>query len=262
MKWTMRQIKYLAKHYPSVDDPRKLAAEMGISYSSLRCKVRVLKLRRTKHARGGKSTSTPEIDRYLKRNYLKVPQKVMAKNVGKSGTFIKIRLRQLGLEIPQITRDNFKAANQFKRGHISANKGKKMPADVYEKCKATMFSKSHKPQNRKPGKHHLSIRTDKTGRPYIYIKIKDSRWILYHRYLWMRAHGITRMSSRKILRFKNGDSSDVRLDNLELVDRAEHMRRNTYLNLPPELQDTIRLKARLTRTINKLQNQQDNGNKK
>ncbi len=39
---------------------------------------------------------------------------------------------------------------RFSKGNIPANKGKKMPANVYEKARKTMFRKGNIPANHKP----------------------------------------------------------------------------------------------------------------
>jgi hypothetical protein len=77
-------------------------------------------------------------------------------------------------------------------------------------------------------------------------------WRMVHHLVWEEA-------GRKIprgyaLTFGNRDPTDIRLENLELVSRVDLMRRNSKQNLPPELQDLITQRARLTRRINKLEN--------
>lgn len=51
--------------------------------------------------------------------------------------------------------------------------------------------------------------------------------------------------------FRDGDKSNITLDNLELVTRAELMRRNSYHNHGPEIAELVRLRAIITRQINK-----------
>lgn len=48
---------------------------------------------------------------------------------------------------------------------------------------------------------------------------------------------------------RNGDRRDFRLENLELVSRAEWMRRNSRHNLPADLGELITLRAALTRRL-------------
>lgn len=69
-------------------------------------------------------------------------------------------------------------------------------------------------------------RCSKTGklRRYKYIRISKAKWELYHRYLWMQHNGP--IPKKHIVRFKNGDTLDCRIENLELVSMKENARRN------------------------------------
>lgn len=70
---------------------------------------------------------------------------------------------------------------------------------------------------------HSSMKTGKVTR-YKYIRIAKAKWELYHRYLWMQHHGS--IPKRHIVSFKNGDTLDCRIENLELVSMKENARRN------------------------------------
>ena len=144
-------------------------------------------------------------------------------------------------------------ATEFKKGHIPFNKGQKMVAEVYEKIKGTMFQKGNRPQNWKPD-GTLTPRPDKTGREYVHIKISDSKWVLYHRYLWEQEHGP--IPPKMKLVFINGNSVDCRLENLKLMTYAEAMQMNTWHRFTPEIKELIKLNNKLLRKINgKEQNQ-------
>jgi hypothetical protein len=144
-------------------------------------------------------------------------------------------------------------ATEFKKGQIPFNKGQKMTAEVYAKAKATMFQKGNRPANWKPD-GTLSARPDKTGREYVHIKLSDSKWVLYHRYLWEQEHGP--IPAKMKLAFINGNSLDCRLENLKLMTYAEAMQMNTWHRFTPEIKELIRLNNKLLRKINgKEQNQ-------
>jgi hypothetical protein len=57
--------------------------------------------------------------------------------------------------------------------------------------------------------------------------------------------------------FKDGNKHNVALDNLELITRAELMRRNTRHRLPPELNAVIQLRGVLNRIINNKKREAD-----
>jgi hypothetical protein len=75
-------------------------------------------------------------------------------------------------------------------------------------------------------------------------------WVNVHHLLWQEHHGP--IPDGHIIVFKNGDKSDVRLENLELLTRGENMRRNSlHTRYPKEIGQLIQLKGALQRQINK-----------
>lgn len=75
----------------------------------------------------------------------------------------------------------------------------------------------------------VTIRNDrcsKTGKPrkYKYIRIAQAKWVLYHRYIWAQHNGP--IPPRHIVRFKNGDTLDCRIENLEMISMAENVKKN------------------------------------
>ena len=144
--------------------------------------------------------------------------------------------------------------NRFTKGHKPANKGKKMPDEIYEKVKHSMFKKGNKPHNWKPDGSIVERIDTPTQTKYLYYKIKDSHWILYHHKIWQDAHGP--IPDKHIIRFKDGNQLNCDLSNLELISMAENANRNSIRRFPEELQKVIILKAKLKKKINgKKQNQ-------
>lgn len=110
---------------------------------------------------------------------------------------------------------------RFTKGLVPANKGVKMPKEVYTKVSGTMFKKGHIPANHKPvGCERIDI---KDG--YILVKTKEPKtWELKHRVIWEQHYGP--IPKGKCLIFLNGDKTDVRIDNLVLIDRKVNVRIN------------------------------------
>ena len=82
----------------------------------------------------------------------------------------------------------------------------------------------------------------------------SQRWKPVHRLLWIDAHG--EIPAGHIVVFKPGRRSaelaQITLDAIELVTRAENMRRNSHhTNYPPELRTLVQLRGALTRQINR-----------
>lgn len=82
---------------------------------------------------------TPAQDAAIKRDYLQIPIKRLACTLNMSQTRLRKRLKQLDLDIPPELALQRKLQNQIKPGAISWNKGKKLPAHIYDVIKRTMF---------------------------------------------------------------------------------------------------------------------------
>lgn len=78
------------------------------------------------------------------------------------------------------------------------------------------------------------------------------RWIPIHRLVWIAAYG--QVPSGYIVVFKPGLRSavldEITLDKVELISRAENMKRNTLHRYPKEVVSAMRLHASLNRQIN------------
>lgn len=147
--------------------------------------------------------------------------------------------------------------HRFKPGQEPPNKGKRMPAHVREKCAPTMFKKgrpAHEARNYQPiGTLRISkdvyLERKVTDDPSVY---PARRWVAVQRLVWEAANGpvppgyaVAFLPGRRTT-----DVAAITLDAVELVSRAELMRRNTRHRFPKELDDLIALRAALTRKIN------------
>lgn len=105
---------------------------------------------------------------------------------------------------------------QFKKGQAPQNKGKKMPPEVYEKCKGTMFKRGNIPKN------HRSVGSERITRDgYIEIKVEEpNKWTLKHRYIWEQEHG--KIPDSHILIFRDNDKTNIVLDNLLMISRSQN----------------------------------------
>lgn len=146
-----------------------------------------------------------------------------------------------------------KLESQFSPGQRPHNKGKKIEewvtGESLGKIKSTYFKKGHKPHNTRQDEA-ISIRVDtKTGKAYKYKKVDDSDWQLLSRLVWEENNGP--IPEGNIIIFKNGDTMDTAIENLQCMTRKQALTKNRegFENLPPELKRTIQLKNRLTRKI-------------
>jgi hypothetical protein len=138
---------------------------------------------------------------------------------------------------------------RFTPGHTPFNKGKEMPTEVYEKVKATMFKPGNRPHNWKPDGSIVERKdTDLSGRVYLYYKIRDSKWILYHNKIWIDANG--KIPNKHIIIFKDGNTRNCQLENLQCISMKENVIRNSIQRFPQEIQEVIKLTSKLNKKIN------------
>lgn len=147
------------------------------------------------------------------------------------------------------------AAYRYPKGHVPANKGSRRPGWHAGRMKTTQFRKGQ--VNGQAARHLMPIGTTRLIDGYIYLKVADvmgvpytANWKPLHILNWERANG--RMLPRShCLFFKDGNRQNVDLDNLELITRAENMRRNTIHRLPKPLKEVIQLRGALLRQIHR-----------
>lgn len=141
--------------------------------------------------------------------------------------------------------DNPGIEHRFKPGQAAWNKGAKF--DPGGRSAETRFAPGSLPHNNVPvGTERV---TDDGIRQR---KVRDDgpahrRWKSVHSILWEEAHG--EIPAGHLVLFRDRDPKHIELDNLELVSRAENMRRNTIHRYPPELKSTIRQLSKLKRAI-------------
>jgi len=141
---------------------------------------------------------------------------------------------------------------RFTRGHQAWNKGTRyLPGG---RAAETQFKKGHR------GGRALEVykpigaeRISKDG--YLQRKINNDmpfqkRWRGVHILVWEAANGPLPKGHAVV--FRDGNKQHINISNLELVTRAELMRRNSYhMNYPKEVGQIIQLRGALQRKINK-----------
>ena len=120
---------------------------------------------------------------------------------------------------------------------------------VGDGIQATQFKPGRRPHTWRP---IGSERTSPDG--YKQRKVSDTGypprdWIGLHCLLWREHHGD--IPAGHIVVFRDRNKQHIHIGNLELISRAEHCRRNSIHNYPPELKDAMRALGKLKRTINR-----------
>lgn len=124
--------------------------------------------------------------------------------------------------------------------------GKKMPKEVYEKVKHTMFAKGNVPPNHRPvGSERIS----KDG--YIEVKVAEpNKWRLKQRVVYEEAKG--KIPEGCTIIFLDGNKRNFDIDNLRCITRSELLYLNCNgLNNSNEITETGILMARLDSAKNK-----------
>lgn len=199
-------------------------------------------------------------DALMRARYPHEPTHVIAAALGRSIYAVYGRADILGLSksdeylaSPDACRlrrgDNVGAAFRFKKGQAPPNKGLRRPGWHAGRMKETQFKKGNA-----SNWHPLGSTRLVDG--YLYRKISDIRnvtwtrnWKQEHYLVWEAAHGP--VPAGHAVAFKDRDRTNTKLDNLELISRADNMRRNSVHNLPAPLKKTIHMLGVLKRHIRK-----------
>jgi hypothetical protein len=144
--------------------------------------------------------------------------------------------------------------SRFRKGETSWNKGISYVAGG--RSAETRFSPGTMPHN------HVPVGTERVTDDGIrQRKVRDDgpayrRWKSVHAITWEQAYGP--IPPGHLVVFRDRNPKHIELDNLELVSRAENMRRNTIHRYPPELKSTIRQLAKLKRAISEASHEKQN----
>lgn len=203
--------------------------------------------------------------------YANEPTATIAGDLGRSVSCVYQHARLLGLrksaeylESPAAGRlrrgDNIGMSGRFKKGHVPCNKGLRRPGWGPGRMKETQFRKGDRTgiaaRNWRPvgtvladteGYLRIKVREAVPGEAYGFGNVRV--WPLMQRHVWAEVHGP--IPAGHAIAFKNGNRQDVRIENLELLTRAQLMKRNTVHNLPKPLAQTIQLLGALKRQIRK-----------
>ena len=194
---------------------------------------------------------------YIKEKAMTTPLKRIAKEIGRSATFVKSEMIRQGIVVPKEIREQFRSNSYFKKGKKPWNKGKPinewMSEEAIEKSKKNRFKKGEIPHNTKSD-FETSIRTDNKGYRYYHIRVKKSKWLLYHRWLWSQING--EIPPGHNIQFIDGNTLNCTIDNLYMTNRKNQLIINKRggNKIPHYLKKTILLITQLNKQINEKQN--------
>lgn len=199
-----------------------------------------------------------EID-YVRRSYPDMQTTAIAKRLDRGVRSVTNMASKLGVKKSGAYMNDVKTRTCFKPDMTPWNKGVKGRTGMHPNCRRNQFQKGV--ISGRAAEHMRSIgavRITKDG--YLIKKVKTNgsrseRWKPVHRIVWEKAYGA--VPENHFIVFKKGmKTTDERLitaDRLELVNRAELMRKNSpHHNYPKEVCSLIQLRGALNRKINRL----------
>lgn len=166
---------------------------------------------------------------------------------------------------------------QVKAARLGVRKSKRYPGN---NGKETQFKPKRRPHNFgikgwQAGGNSVKTQFKPGDRPHSWVPVGSERisnygilqrkisdtgysprdWKSVHSILWESHFGP--VPQGHFVTFKNGNVKDIFIDNLEIISRAENMRRNNIHRFPPALVDLCRIRGVLTRRINERMKQNE-----
>jgi hypothetical protein len=205
---------------------------------------------------------TPAQDAVLRRRYPHEVTKALVEEIGHTVLAIYRRADILGLrKTPEFLASpaanrldgSQGGARRFTKGQRAWNAGMK-GWDAGGASVATRFKAGHKPRNWVP------VGSERVNDGILQRKLTDTGypprdWKAVHAIVWEEARGP--IPPGHIVVFKDGNRTNLCLDNLELLSRAENMRRNSVHRYPKEIVSLVRTRAVLVRQINKRERREE-----
>lgn len=169
----------------------------------------------------------------LKFWYPNITNSEIGLRLNKSESAIIGKANKLGLKKDKDFIIECSKKSQFKLGHITFNKGINqsdyMSEEAIERTRATRFKKGNIPPQTCSDDDIIRIRLDKTGIPYIYIRVSLANWQPLHRVNWIENFGP--IAKDHCLWCIDGNTFNTEISNWELITRKENFRRNSSATL-------------------------------
>lgn len=174
---------------------------------------------------------TQTISNVLNRSYSSVSAQTYLMGLKKSEAFRVMELQKQAERLKIVG-----TPGRYQKGRTPENKGKKMPTELYEKVKHTMFKKGQLPHNAYKNWKEVT-RKSKQGKQYWLIKLPNENKLKpKHIWLWETKNGKVAKGFNVV--FKDGNQLNCIIENLECISNAELMNRNTIHQYPTELKKT------------------------
>lgn len=243
MKWTSEMLNRLTVEYPTAD-LKYLSAALGVHYTALKSKAKILGLKRSKDIR----IWSPAIRAKLIEIYPQMKNADITKNLGLSESSISALAFKMNLHKDPVFMRECSSKGFFPKGHIPQNKGLKqvdyMSPEMIQKSIATRFKKGNKPHTYVP----VGTESNKTKGGYTKVKIAEpNKWIYKHRLIWQKVNGP--VPRGMLVQFRDRNIQNFDISNLYIISRQEQINSNTIQRYPEDIKSTIRTISKLKKTI-------------
>lgn len=189
-------------------------------------------------------------DQAMRALYPNTSNAQLAVLLDRSVSSIKNRSNILGIKKSETYMLRVANETRFSRGLVPWNKGRKFPSSG--RSHETQFQKGQKPHNWVP---IGSERITKDG--YLQRKMTDTGsslkdFVPVHHLIWIEHTGQPVPKGYALI-FTDGNTRNLDINNLELLSRADLMRRNSIITLPSEVSDQIRLVSGFKRRLRRIE---------
>lgn len=228
------------------------SALSNIAYEAL---VRARRKFSNREERCIRETWTAEQELVLLRLYPDMPNEVLAARLNKTLQQICSKAYRLGLKKPRVLQEDpagLGQRNSVQEGkhpmelrHEGASRARTLIGNaVQEGAEAPHMA---------PGRQHTGKCRWLPATKDLGYRLSPRDWKSIHILLWEEHVGP--IPTGHCVCFKDNNKQNVVIDNLELITRAERMRRNSIHRYPPELKSAIRVISKLKRTIQEVEHE-------
>lgn len=231
-RWSPEDIALLTELYPT-HGKSLIAARLNKSAEQIEAKARRLKLRKTVQymlsdlpKSLGQSPWTEDEISLLRTRYPNEPVANIAAALGRRESQVQAKATKLGL----------RKSDEFRR--ICAEQ-------LIAQGAKTRFNNTTRVVNRPA----LPVGSERHWRGYLYVKIAlPNTWLRKHQLVWRQRHG-DYDSKTHVLWFRDRNQLNCNIENLELITQPERLRRVSFNQYPPDLQQIIVLNNKLKRRL-------------
>ncbi len=192
--------------------------------------------------------TTAAVAALINRTASSVSQRALRLGVTKCPVYLATKAHRLNGSEPA------SIVHRFKPGQAPPNKGQRHPKGwAPGRMATTQFKKGSRPLTWKPVGHERVTVDGYAERKVADTGVTRRDYVPIHRLVWEAANGP--VPAGHVVAFlpgrKTTDVSAITVDGLELVSRADLMRRNSFHNYPKPIARLIQLRGAVVRQINR-----------